>query len=290
MARRRDLIRAGVDRRWLDRRVTAVELVEILPGVLADPSAAGDRDALLRAGLVHAGPTGRLSHRSAAELLLPGLTRFDSHPVEVVVARGVRRRSFPAVVVRQSGSGWREIRAGLPVTDIITTLRDLAAQMSLNDFRCLVTEAVRVGALTPDDLMNQPGMAKKVAARVRLVAAESIAGAISGGEAGYWRLVHDSSLPDPELNVRVILDDRVFFIDALWDELRLGVEIDGREVHAQQAAFDEDRIRQNLIQTHGILLLRFTVAQVFAEPDRVLAMTDAALRARAAELGIPARW
>ena len=208
-----------------------------------------------------------------------------------MVARGVRRRSFPAVVVRQSGSGWREIRAGLPVTDIITTLRDLAAQMSLNDFRCLVTEAVRVGALTPDDLMNQPGMAKKVAARVRLVAAESIAGAISGGEAGYWRLVHDSSLPDPGAQ-RQGHPSTIGSSSSMpcGTSSASGVEIDGREVHAQQAAFDEDRIRQNLIQTHGILLLRFTVAQVFAEPDRVLAMTDATLRARAAELGIPARW
>lgn len=123
--------------------------------------------------------------------------------------------------------------------------------------------------------------------KLTLVCEELYAGAVSGPECAFWRGVVQAALPVPELNVAVETDEGVRFVDGLWRRHRLGVEIDGRSVHAQARAFDKDA-RQNQIQLQQLVLMRFTGNQVYTELDVVLTVVESFLRSRAAELGF--RW
>jgi len=58
-------------------------------------------------------------------------------------------------------------------------------------------------------------------------------------------------------------------LDFYCHELRLAVEIDG-PIHTGQANKDRDRVRQEIIELHGIQFLRFTADEVETNLDAVL--------------------
>lgn len=104
------------------------------------------------------------------------------------------------------------------------------------------------------------------------------AGAASGGEAVYWRLIVDSGLPVPQLNVPFTTERGNYVLDAWWRDWDLAAEIDGRRHHVD--AFEADRVRQNELHAAGLLLIRFPVAQVLGDPQEVLRITELALSQR----------
>jgi very-short-patch-repair endonuclease len=57
------------------------------------------------------------------------------------------------------------------------------------------------------------------------------------------------------------------------------VEIDGDE-HRAAERFAEDRVRDNQLQTHGYMVLRFTNAQVIDDPHRAVATIREAVSRR----------
>ena len=62
---------------------------------------------------------------------------------------------------------------------------------------------------------------------------------------------------------------RPFTVDVLWRTERVIVEIDGNE-HRAAERFAQDRVRDNELQTHGYMVLRFTNAQVMDDPQRAV--------------------
>ncbi|MCJ0890787.1 endonuclease domain-containing protein [Rhodococcus sp. ARC_M5] len=72
---------------------------------------------------------------------------------------------------------------------------------------------------------------------------------------------------------------RPFTVDVLWRTERIVVEIDGNE-HRAADRFAEDRVRDNQLQTHGYLVLRFTNAQVIDDPHRAVATIREAVSRR----------
>jgi very-short-patch-repair endonuclease len=72
---------------------------------------------------------------------------------------------------------------------------------------------------------------------------------------------------------------RPFTVDVLWRTERVIVEIDGDEHRAAQR-FAEDRVRDNELQTHGYMVLRFTNAQVIDDPHRAVATIREAVSRR----------
>ncbi|WP_256991995.1 endonuclease domain-containing protein [Rhodococcoides fascians] len=72
---------------------------------------------------------------------------------------------------------------------------------------------------------------------------------------------------------------RPFTVDVLWRTERVIVEIDGDEHRAAQR-FAEDRVRDNQLQTHGYMVLRFTNAQVIDDPHRAVATIREAVSRR----------
>lgn len=72
---------------------------------------------------------------------------------------------------------------------------------------------------------------------------------------------------------------RPFTVDVLWRTEKIVVEIDGNE-HRAAERFAEDRVRDNQLQTHGYMVLRFTNAQVIDDPQRAVATIREAVSRR----------
>ncbi len=80
-------------------------------------------------------------------------------------------------------------------------------------------------------------------------------------------LIRLAGLDQPEMNVWI---DGVY-VDAVWRNQRVIVELDGRAFHETGKAFEADRAKTNALQLAGWLVLRFTYRRLRDEPDAVLA-------------------
>lgn len=283
----RTLIAGGVDSRWLRRRLRDGALMEPFLGVVARDSVTSFAGRL-RAGLAYCGEGSWVSHNSALALHALVPEPDASRTIHISVPHGQRRRRQPGLVVHQ-----RTVRpalfrvAGLPVVRAAEALADVATQVRLHDLRCWSAEAVDLRLAVVDELGCHPFRNRSTRKTMVVISEELWAGARSGPEMAVWRGIKNRRLPLPELNARVEVDDGFRLIDGLWRRLRLGYEIDGRSVHAQAAAFDDDRVRNNEVQCRGTLLLHFSGARAFGGIDEVLAVMEVSMRRRAQELGVP---
>jgi very-short-patch-repair endonuclease len=71
-----------------------------------------------------------------------------------------------------------------------------------------------------------------------------------------------------------------YVIDIAFPAQRVAIEIDGWAFHSDQAAFQNDRVRQNRLALQGWQVLRFTWLDLTQHPERVLAQVRAALSGR----------
>ena len=278
LAGRRELTDAGVGQRWLRRRINSGELAQPLPGVLLDPRAHLDTLGSLRAAVLFAGTDAAISHTWA--LWLWGLTKAPpAGPVHVAVPRpGVR--SHAAVRVHQRSPGPVDLRLGVPVVGVREALIGSVTCMDLDQLRFPAMQAVQQGLVTPAELADPAGVPRRALRSMRLMAEEAAAGAESGGEAKYWRLLKESHLPTPVLQVWLNTHRGWKRVDAYWEAMNLAAEIDSREFHAKEAAFEADLVRQNAVHARPTLLIRFSVRQVMAEPGLVLEDTELNMRAQ----------
>lgn len=289
LARRCDLLAAGVHAGWLRRRLATGRWWEPLPGVIDATGASNEIHGWLRCGLLFAGEEAHLSHRTAAGLhgLLPFPRPGDA--LDVTIPHGATRRRHPLVQLhRNRQTTPRDYVGGLWLSTVAATVVDLADQVCLNDLRCIAADAVRKNLTSPGQLQAAKRPPRGTAEALRLVVEELEAGAASGGEAAYWRAAVQRGLPRPKLNVQVTTRKGNRYVDGLFDDYRLGYEIDGRSVHAKAEAFVPDLRRHNDIQLLPLVLMRFAVSDVFTALDDVMAVTEGFLLSRAAELQLPA--
>lgn len=278
LASRRELCRAGIGQRWVRRAILAERLIEIIPGVVADPRLRIDEWARVRMAVLYAGDDAAVSHTSA--LWVWGLQRGPLGPtVHVSVPRpGVR--SSPGVRVHQRSAGPVEVQRELPVVGVREALVGAAGLVDLDALRFAAVDAVMRGLVTAAELADPAGVPRRSLRALRMVAEEAVAGAESGGEAKYWRLLKESALPTPVLQVEIRTHLGKKRVDAYWEAFRLAVEIDSREFHAKEGAFEQDQVRQNAIHACGEVIIRFSVHHVMSDAARVLEDTELNLRAR----------
>jgi very-short-patch-repair endonuclease len=116
------------------------------------------------------------------------------------------------------------------------------------------------------------------------VLAEVGAGARSAGEAAFRELVRQAGLPEPELNVDVRTAGGRYCVDMLWRKYGVAVEIDGMEWHLNAEFWRRDLLRQNHLHAAGVVVLRFPVTRLTADPTGVIAEIRATLEARGLHL------
>lgn len=219
------------------------------------------------AAVLSCGEAALLSHGSAAALwgLRPSPARID-----VTVPAGVARRRPGIHVHRRSGLGDQHcIVERIPVTDIVSTLLDLASSEPAGQLERAVNEADRLDLIDPETLRDaidplptkRPGRSRLRA----LLGSQMHALTDSELERRFLRLVRQAGLPSPETQVWV----NGFRVDFYWPELGLVVETDGLRYHRTPAQQGKDRLRDQAHAVAGLTALRFTAAQVRYEVDRV---------------------
>jgi very-short-patch-repair endonuclease len=80
-------------------------------------------------------------------------------------------------------------------------------------------------------------------------------------------LVRAAALPAPRTNVRI----GPYEVDAMWNEQRVIVEVDGYAFHSSRAAFERDRARDADLQARGFRVVRVTWRQIVDRPEATVA-------------------
>lgn len=283
---RRQLLAAGVPRTTIDKAVRSGRLVVEAPRVLRLAGAPRTAESRLLADALSVGDDAVYSHRSAAWLW--GLLVDPPRLHELSVPRGHRPDHAPLLVheARDLDLAASGFVRGVPVTGVGRTILDCARYPDV-DVELLIDEARRTldvsRTLLPTVLVDhscrgRPGLARLRAALdaeglpdsdferlvVRWLGRAGVAG---------WRLHH-----------RVTVGDTVAVVDLAWPELRVAVELEGRDHWDRARRHDADARRQNHLELAGWLVLRVTYRRWLRDPAGVLAEIRAALAARTALL------
>ena len=74
-------------------------------------------------------------------------------------------------------------------------------------------------------------------------------------------------IPPPETNAPIRAGGRVRIGDCVWRDARVVVELDGRDAHERELAFEEDRRRDRALTATGWRVVRVTSAQLRGDAD-----------------------
>jgi very-short-patch-repair endonuclease len=272
----------GLSHDGVRRRQRAGRLTEVHPLVFRLAGVPDTHLTALRAAALAVAPDGVASHRSAAWLW--GLLPDDDAIVEVTVprARGPRLRG---VVVHRSRDlivGHTTLRHGIPVTNPLRTLVDLGAVCSrwtVEDAldRGLIAKRFTVAAV--EWLLHEvarPG--RRGCGVLRTVLDDRALGAARPDgllEPRMARVLRSHGLPPAAFQHQV--PEAAARLDFAYPELRLGIEVDGYDVHGTPRAMTADHERQNRLVMAGWTVLRFTWEQVVRRPGEVAKAVRAAL-------------
>lgn len=280
VARRRDLLKAGLTRRELHRRVERGALRPLTPHLFARPEVVPDEE--LRTAAV--GLDAVVSHTDAA--LLWGL-ELAVTPARrtVTVARNRSRASREGVAVHRAdltAAQW-ERRDGLRVTTVVVTVLDLCRSLPLAQAVAVADSAVRRGAVELADLTQAlcllpAGRGRDRVARV-LGLVDERCGSVLESLVRVLLAEHGLRPPQTQLEVRVRAG-LIGRVDFAWPDARLVVETDGFAFHADRRTYRDDRRRGNALVLAGWRVLRFSWEDAVRHPEYVVATVRAALALR----------
>ncbi len=181
----------------------------------------------------------------------------------------VHRRAGPAV-------DRRRVVDGIPVTDPVVTLIDIAERKPLTAVERAVREADRLDLVDPeklrstlDDIPRQPGLGWLRA----LLDSQTFALTDSELERRFLRLVREAGLPKPETQALV----NGLRVDFYWRDLGLVVEADGLRYHRTPDQQKKDHLRDQRHAATGLTTLGFAATQIRDEADRTTSTLRAVL-------------
>lgn len=280
VATRKQLLALGLSRHAIDSRISRGLLNVVYPGVLAIWRRSPSPACLWMAGVLACGSGAVLSHRSAARLW--GVFPYDPRRVEVSRPRAGRTK-HRGILLRQARLLPDEVTEvdGIPVTSIFRTIFDLAAVCSKREVERAFHET-DVRQLTdrvslPQLLERHPGRRGAATIRAVLAGRESVGVTRNELEERFVALLDSHRLPRPRLNGTLAVRGRLLEPDCMWQRERLIVELDGREVHGTDKAFESDRQRDRILLAEGWRSTRVTWRQLRGEPEAVAADLRAAL-------------
>jgi very-short-patch-repair endonuclease len=220
------------------------------------------------------GPGAVLSHRSAGQLW--GLVPRSSIAPEVT--RPGRATGRPRLVVHEGSLPADEVGRmwGIPVTSVARTMLDLAATCTEREVERAWNEVevreYRLRLSVPDLIERYPGR-KGTVPLARLASGETEPVGITRSELeeAFLSLVDRFELPRPRMNAHLAIRDRFYEIDALWEDRKVAIELDGGGAHRTRRAFEKDRERDRILTADGYTTARLTWRQITATPDEVAA-------------------
>lgn len=232
------------------------------------------------AAVLAAGPDGLLSHRSAAWWW--GLTARRGGRIHVSRRSTATRRAAGFVLhgTHTLTASDRALHERMPLTSVARTLFDQASLATRDELANQIDVAVEQ-RLYDHHQMAELLEGQPRAPGVRLLRAifrswQPPAFTRSGGEKVLRRLLLDSDLPRPRVN----MDFHGYERDFVWPDRGLVVEYDGWDGHKTRTQQEVDRRRDATLAVVNIPVLRITGLTLHLDPDWVLDTIRRALRAR----------
>ena len=273
---RRQLLELGLSAKSIKHRLGKGRLHALFSGVYAVGRPEVGRHGRWMAAVLSCGPDAVLSHESAGAFW--EIRERERRGIEVSVPATADPRRPGIVVHRRRALGPVVRRDGIPVTNPVRTLVDLATRLRPNELEAAVNEADRLDLVHPDSLrasLDQLPIGPGIAVLRKLLDRRTFVLTESELERRFLPLTRRAGLAAPRSGETV----NGFKVDFLWPELGLVVETDGLRYHRTPAQQARDRLRDQTHTAVGLTCLRFTHSQVAFEPDHVVA-TLAAVAAR----------
>ena len=258
----------------LVRAASAGRLVRPLPGVFADP---GNADQLQTkvAAVSRWDPNAVIRGRAAAaltywpELEVPTVEVASPTRHTAQAGFAFERRRIPAELVQQRG----------PFA--FTTPPLTAIELATLDDTDPIDRALRQKVADLASLQYALEQTRKRRGNTERwrVLLDSRAEPWSRAERLAHRLYRDAGITGWVGNLKLWVPQlwATFYLDVAFERQRLACEIDGREFHDTDDAFETDRERQNVIALCGWTVLRFTWKMLTEQPDHVVWVTRQAL-------------
>jgi hypothetical protein len=249
-------------------------------GVYAVFSGPPGREAVLWAAVSYAGPGAALSHQTAA-----GLHKIIDRPgdlIHVTIPAHRRVSPGPGLLIHHS----QRIEAAThpvlqpPRTRIVDTVLDLVTQASTFDDALGLASAACQRRLTTAELIAQ-AMNERKRIRWRAELSEAL-GDIGNGvhsvlEHRYLTQVERAhGLPAATRQASLRAGHRNRYLDNLYEEYGLCVELDGRQAHPDDQRWQDLR-RVNAITEQGVITLRYGWIEVTRWPCQTAAQIGVVL-------------
>lgn len=270
IARRHHLeLCSGLD--WMVRQNL---LAALLPGVYTAPKRAEELEVRARAIQLWE-PDAVLTNRAAARLTFwPALDvpRIEAGVPDRRVERPwlqLRRRRIPPELILER-NGFRCTSPALTALDLCTTLGGNAIDTVLRTRAATLAQLHEALELTSGRRGNLDR---------RELVLDSRDEPWSEAERDAHRLLREAGIAGWRANYPFELLTGVYWIDIAFPEIKLAIEIDGRQFHEGKEVFESDRWRQNDLVLAGWRVLRFTATMVRAHPQIVLRLIEQALAA-----------
>lgn len=278
---RGQLLDLGLSERNIAYRLSIGRLHEVLPGVYAVGAKTLTTEGRLMAVALWAGPGAFISHRSAAALrtMLPA-----RGAIHVTCRR--RRDPRPGIIVHHRTLPADEVTTldDIPVTTTARTLLDIAAtEGRASLLRALRrAEFLRLADATPlPTLISRYPRGRGTAVARRVLEDRRVAGHTESElEDRFLEFLDARAIEAPRTNVWIEVDDQRFRVDCLWERERVIVELDGRQAHDGDDAFESDRRRDLALMSTGYVVVRITWRRLRDDPDGLARELRALLAAR----------
>ena len=211
-----------------------------------------------------------LGYRPRSAAAAWGICAQDDKLIEVSVQRPSNPRPEGIAVYRRVRLTHHDVtrRHGIPVTNPICTLVDLAVRLPLDGLEAAVNEADKRDLMDPEALrasLQHVGRRPGDAVLRKLLDRRTFTLTDSQLERRFLPLARAAALPSPQTGKRV----SGFRVDFYWPNLRLVVETDGLRYPRTAAQQARGRLRDQAHIAAGLTPLRFTHAQVAFDPDHV---------------------
>lgn len=264
---------AGLSDTAIRGRVRGELLIRVHHGVYAVgqvPTAFEDR---AFGSWLAAGPAAWLSHSTCAAVY--GILPEPPGPMHLTRPRGGRRQNGLVIHRAQMPPADRWHGRGVPLTSPARLMLDLAESQPEKALIRAYNEAQVLKLLTRSELeqaIPRWNGRRGVPILKRLI--ENDLGTMrSVLEDLFVPLLKQAGLPIPSFNAAV----HGLEVDAVWRELKVVVELDGRRFHDTDPRFESDRARDAMLAAHGYIVLRFTHRRLRREPLAVVAELAAVL-------------
>lgn len=283
---RKQLLALGFSSREIEHRVARGRLHLVMRGVYAVGWPTLTRKQWWMAAVLACGEGALLSHCSAAALW--GIEAERNRKIDVSVRRRTRLRR-PGICVR-SRSELRDgdvgCRNGIPVTGIVRTLVDIAAELSPRAVERAVNEADKLDLIDPealrsalDEYEGEPGIGPLRA----ILDIRTFRLSDSDLEIAFRQIAKRAGLAIPLTKQMV----NGFEVDFYWPVSGLVIETDGLRYHRTPSSQARDARRDRTHILAGMTPLRFTHYEVRYEATKVahaLKRTAALLKEREARV------